>query len=57
MTPRADVLTKVEAVNLGLDQFADALRDQGAPVVQVDWRPPAGGNEILASLLARMKKK
>jgi hypothetical protein len=31
----------VEAVNLGLSTFADALRDQGAPVVEVDWRPPA----------------
>ena len=30
----------VEAVNLGLSTFADALRDQGAPVVEVDWRPP-----------------
>jgi hypothetical protein len=31
----------VEAVNLGLSTFADALRDQGASVVEVDWRPPA----------------
>ena len=30
----------VQAVNLGLSTFADALRDQGAPVVEVDWRPP-----------------
>ena len=30
----------VEAVNLGLSTFADALREQGAPVVEVDWRPP-----------------
>jgi hypothetical protein len=44
MTARADVLTRVEAVNLGLSTFADALRDQGAPTVEVDWRPPAGGD-------------
>jgi hypothetical protein len=31
----------VQAVNLGLSTFAVALRDQGAPVVEVDWRPPA----------------
>jgi hypothetical protein len=31
---------KVEAVNVGLSTFADALRAQGAPVVEVDWRPP-----------------
>jgi uncharacterized protein DUF1116 len=30
----------VHAVNLGLSVFADALRDQGAPVVEIDWRPP-----------------
>jgi len=24
--------------------------------VQVDWRPPAGGNERLAAILAKMKK-
>jgi hypothetical protein len=27
-------------VNLGLSTFADALRAQGAPVVEIDWRPP-----------------
>ena len=27
-------------VNLGLSTFADALRAQGASVVEVDWRPP-----------------
>jgi hypothetical protein len=31
---------KVEAVNLGLGTFAEALRAQGASVVEVDWRPP-----------------
>ena len=30
----------VQAVNLGLSTFADALRDQGASVVEIDWRPP-----------------
>jgi FdrA protein len=43
------------AVNVGLESFYDSLIRQGAQVVQVEWRPPAGGNEKLASLLARMK--
>ncbi|HVG11186.1 MAG TPA: acyl-CoA synthetase FdrA [Thermoanaerobaculia bacterium] len=34
-------------VNVGLDSFHANL--------QVDWRPPAGGNEKLAGILARMK--
>jgi FdrA protein len=44
------------AVNLGLESFYDSLKDQGAQVVQVDWRPPAGGNENLMDILAKMKK-
>jgi FdrA protein len=44
------------AINLGLESFYESLRSQGAQAVHVEWRPPAGGNEKLASLLARMKK-
>jgi FdrA protein len=48
--------TGLAAVNLGLESFFDSLKDQGADVVQVDWRPPAGGNEKLMDILAKMKK-
>ena len=44
------------AINVGLTSFTDSLTSQGAPVLQVDWRPPAGGNERLAGILARMKQ-
>jgi FdrA protein len=44
------------AINVGLESFYESLISQGAQAVHVDWRPPAGGNEKLASLLARMKK-
>jgi FdrA protein len=43
------------AINIGLESFAESLVGQGAAVVQVDWRPPAGGNERLMGLLARMR--
>ncbi len=43
------------AINVGLESFTDSLRDQGAEVVHVDWRPPAGGDERLASLLTRLR--
>ncbi|HET6822924.1 MAG TPA: acyl-CoA synthetase FdrA [Anaerolineales bacterium] len=43
------------AINIGLESFYESLTSQGAQAVQVDWRPPAGGNERLASLLAKMK--
>jgi FdrA protein len=44
------------AINVGLESFYESLLSQGAQAIHVDWRPPAGGNEKLASLLARMKK-
>jgi FdrA protein len=45
------------AINVGLTSFSESLESQGAPVVQVDWHPPAGGNERLAAILERMKRK
>ena len=45
------------AVNVGLESFTESLQAQNAPVIQVDWRPPASGNEKLMSILERMKSK
>ncbi len=45
------------AINAGLESFADSIKDQDAAAIHVDWRPPASGNEKLASILQRMKKK
>ena len=44
------------AINVGLESFYESLISQGAQAVQVEWRPPAGGNEKMAALLAKMKK-
>lgn len=44
------------AINVGLESFAESLVAQDAPVVQVDWQPPAGGNEKLMAILERMKR-
>ena len=46
----------LQAINVGLASFSESLRQQGATVIHVDWRPPAGGNEKLISILERMKK-
>ncbi len=43
------------AINVGLESFAVNLIAQGAQAIQVDWRPPAGGNEKLMSILERMR--
>ncbi len=47
--------SRLSAVNLGLDRFADDLQREGAPVVRVDWKPPAGGNKKIAALLSRLE--
>jgi hypothetical protein len=41
-------------INIGLASFAADLRAQGVAVVEVDWRPPAGGNARMAALLAQL---
>jgi FdrA protein len=45
------------AINIGLETFKDSLENQHAQVIQVDWRPPASGNEKLMAILNRMKSK
>ena len=41
-------------VNVGLEQFAVDLADQGVSVIHVDWSPPAAGDAKLRSLLTKM---
>ncbi len=43
--------SELRVANVGLASFAQALRAAGCPVVDVDWRPPAGGDPELARLL------
>jgi FdrA protein len=43
------------AINVGLETFTESLAEQGAQVIQVDWRPPASGDEKLMGILERMK--
>lgn len=43
------------AINVGLESFTESLEFQEANVIQVDWKPAAGGNADLAALLEKMK--
>jgi hypothetical protein len=45
---------RVGVVNVGLPLFADAVADQGAPVISVDWQVPAGGQPALVAALGRL---
>lgn len=43
--------SKLVVINVGTRIFGDAVRDQGCRVIQVDWRPPAGGDAKLRGIL------
>ncbi len=43
------------AITVGVEAFHQSLLDQGAAAVQVEWRPPAGGDQDLMDLLRRMR--
>ena len=45
---------RVAVVNIGLERFEAAVRDQGAPAVGVDWRIPAGGDAEAVAALTRL---
>jgi hypothetical protein len=45
---------RVGVVNVGLPLFADAVREQGAPVISVDWRVPAGAEPAAVAALKRL---
>jgi FdrA protein len=53
--PLEAIREPVAAVNVGLESFYDSLIAQGAAAIQVEWKPPAGGDDKLAGILARMK--
>ena len=51
-TPVDKLLSKpVIAINLGLKSFGLNLEQQGVEVIQVDWAPPAGGDQEMMDLL------
>ena len=41
-------------INVGLKGFADSLEQQAVEVVQVDWFPPAGGDQEMIDLLEEL---
>ena len=44
----------LKVINIGLEGFAEELKQQGVETVQVDWTPPAGGAPKLADLLSKL---
>ncbi len=46
---------ELDAINLGLEDFADNLRREGVRATQVAWKPPAGGDKRIAALFDRLE--
>lgn len=47
----------IRVINIGLESFAEDLRNADIQVIQMDWRPPAGGDLKLIALLDRLAKE
>ena len=41
----------LKVINIGLELFFTAVSEQGAESAQVDWQPPAAGDQHLTKLL------
>lgn len=42
------------AINLGLQEFAKSLQDQGRNVIHVDWSPPPPVDEEMEDILDKL---
>ena len=47
---------ELKVVNMGQESFYTDLRNQKVPTIQVQWKPAAGGDRKMASLLDRLKR-
>ena len=45
---------QLKVVNIGISTFADDLQSQNVEVVNVNWKPPAGGDEEMIKLLEKV---
>ena len=51
----SDLINKpLNVVNIGLEGFAQELKQQSIAVIHVEWSPPAGGNPKIAALLSKL---
>jgi FdrA protein len=55
MNEDQDLLHKpLIVINIGLQSFAESLEEQEVEVIQVDWEPPAGGDQEMIDLLDQL---
>ncbi len=50
-----DILSEpLVVINIGLYSFGQNIKDQGVEVVQVEWKPPAGGDKEMIDILDKL---
>lgn len=45
---------ELKIINVGLLSFKESLESEGFKVIQVDWKPPAGGDEEALEALRKL---
>jgi len=45
---------KLNVITIGVSTFAEDLRKQGIDVLDLEWKPPAGGDLEMANILDRL---
>ncbi len=45
---------QIIVINIGLRGFAESFEEQEIKVVQIDWTPPAGGDQEMIDLLENL---
>ncbi|MDN6626026.1 MAG: acyl-CoA synthetase FdrA [Pisciglobus halotolerans] len=48
--------TQPRVINIGVESFSQAIREQGGEAVQYNWKPVAGGNRKLIKILNQLKQ-
>ncbi len=47
----------VRVINIGIESFSEDLRNAQVDVIQMDWRPPAGGDKKWIALLDSLEEQ
>lgn len=48
---KPEILSEIQVINIGLEQFFNSLKEQEIQVLHVSWSPPAGGDQEVIDLL------
>lgn len=50
----SNVFGGIRAINMGVETFTSAIKQVGAPIRQLNWKPPAGGDRTVGLMVAEL---